>query len=287
MWRVIAPKQAVKHHYLMHEILAHSALNMAYLYPSDRKAFYAIGIHHQDIAIREMRNMLASLSSDNAGPVFATSALITLSVFGSTGMDANDSATDSRPLLDDLLDIFALQQGIWSILSSGARYVLEGPFASLLTSNNDNEPPLLILQELSTQLPKLTSSIDSQSLPLEIRHEILESLVSLQGCIDYAMAPVSTSRALRFLFFWPIRINHNFLLLLRSKDSAALAVLAHYAVAFRAAESIYWFMDGWAERVVRAIAEAVGPSWRHFIQWPWDTVVGEAQRHETQERSEA
>lgn len=54
-----------------------------------------------------------------------------------------------------------------------------------------------------------------------------------------------------------------------------LLCLAFYAVILRAAEPKYWFYNGWAERLMRAIGEAVEPSWQPALQWQWDFIIGQ------------
>jgi hypothetical protein len=231
--------------------------------------------------------MLPNLSAENAGALLATSTLITLSVFGSAGLDAKDNGVKVRFAIEDLLDLFALQQGISSILSSAASHVLEGPFAPILNDPIEPLPAQPILQQLYEKIPEITSFIWSHSsLSPERRQEVLENLTRLQEVLQFAMAPFSDNRELRFLFLWPIRISPNFFAMLKAKDSVALVLLAYYAVALRAAEPLYWFMDGWAERVIRAIAETIDSSWQAIVQWPWDFILGAQTQAQHQSESQ-
>lgn len=263
----------MQHPFLMHEMLAFSALHLAFQQPQQRRAYYALGIHHQDLAIKQVSKALPTLSPENSGAMFATSAVISLSTFASTGLDALDPNTKSRPVMEDLMDIFALQQGMYSVLRQTHEHVLKGIFGLFLSDANEPLREAPILGDILSHLPGLTSFIESQALDPDICSEVLQHLASLKGCLQYAMNPCSPTRELRFLFLWPIHHTPRFCAMLRQKESPALAVLAHYAVAFRTTDSFYWFLDGWAERIIEAIAEAIEPSWRPAIQWPWDAVM--------------
>lgn len=246
--------------------------------PDQRQAYYALGIHHQDLAIGELRKTLPNLAPDNAGAMFATSAVLSLTAYAATGLGVQDPNTKQKPAIDDLLDIFALTQGMYSILSQNHAHVLAGPFAILLgdAQINSEEPGQPILLSISAQIPTLTSFIESQALPSPVRVTVFEALACLKSCLDFSNAPRASTRELRFLFSWPNYLTQNFCCMLRRKESPALVVLAYYAVAFRGA-NFYWFLEGWAERIIKAIVEAVEPSWQPILQWPWDFIMNGGQ----------
>jgi hypothetical protein len=89
MWRIVAPQRAVAHPFFMHEILAFSALHKAHVSSENRTQYYGYGIHHQDLAIRGVREKLRDVTPHDAAAVVATSTLLTLSVFASTGFELN------------------------------------------------------------------------------------------------------------------------------------------------------------------------------------------------------
>jgi hypothetical protein len=281
-----APKLAINHPFLLHEILAISALHKAYLHPDQRSVYYPLGIHHQDLAIKEMRTVLPNLNADNAGAMFATGAIVSLTAFASAGLGAHDASNRSSSLIDDLLDIFALQHGMYCILSQNHVHVIGGPFVILLSDSKDKvqEPEQPLLVSIAAQTQNVGAFVEAQQLPPPSRIEVLDALSSLKSCLDFANAPRATTRELRFLFFWPNRLSSTFSNMMRRREPAALVVLAYYAVAFRAAEKFYWYLDGWAERIVRAIVETVAaePRWQPVLQWPWDCVMGtqHAQNHQ-------
>ncbi|KAF2659726.1 hypothetical protein K491DRAFT_590692 [Lophiostoma macrostomum CBS 122681] len=279
MWQITAPKQATDCHFLMHELLAFSALHKAYLQEELQRTYYALGIHHQDLSIRALRKTLPRLSFENAGALFATSSIMTLCLFGSTGLDAKDPNTESRPLFEDLLDIFILQQGMTSILSAGNDYVREGPFAAIIGRSSVEVPQQPFLQVLLEHITTFASFSEIQSLSKEVEREVTLTIEAFKEILLFAMSPFIDNRELRFVFFWPVRLSQNFLQMVRQKQSCALAVVAYYAVALRLTEPLFWFMDGWGERVIRAVFEAIEPSWQPAVQWPWEFIM-KAQQNE-------
>lgn len=282
MWRLVAPKQAIVHHFLMHEILAYSALHLAYTHQEQRKAFHALGIHHQDLAIRAMRKMLPNMTSENAGALFGTSALVTLSVFASSSLDAQIEDTDDSKVIEDLLDIFALQLGIDCILSSAYPIVGQGPFAPVLRVSGVEVPPLPVLSEIADHIPIFKGMLNAKTMEDEHRKEITNALASFMGVLDFAMTPFSDNRELRVIFLWPIKLSANFFDMLRQQHPAALACVAIYAIALQLAEPNYWFMNGWSQRVIKAVKGLIDPSWYDTIEWSSQQIMAQ---QETQAQS--
>lgn len=269
MWLHVGPKQAIIHTFLMHEILAFSALHMAYVQPDQRKAYYALGIHHQDLSIRGTRRVLHNIAEDNAPAVFATSMLVTLTVFAARGLDAMDPGPNTQSAIDDLIDIFALIQGIGGVIASSQMLVINGPFGPLFRDPVYEIPPQPLFAELLEHIPPLVHFIEHQpDIEDDMRRELLEMITFLRNTTVRSMRPCMDNREVRFLFWWPLHLSPNYFTWLRQRHSAALIILVHYATVFYVAEPLYWFMTGWAERVSRSIVEAIDPSWQVAIQWP-------------------
>jgi hypothetical protein len=157
-WRVDAPKHAVAHTFLMHEILAFSAFHKAHQVPEQRTEYYSIGIHHQDLAIRGVREKLHNVTAYEAAAIVATSTLLTLSVFASTGFElAYLELSSSQDTIDGILNIFSLMQGMGNVLALAQGYVVDSFLAPMFRGPQEVTPSQPMLQELINHLPTLMS----------------------------------------------------------------------------------------------------------------------------------
>lgn len=287
MWRIVGPKEAIHHPFLMHEILAYSALHMAWSQPDQRKSYHSLGIHHQDLAIRALRKILPSMTAENAGVLFATSALVTLSVFGSKALDAQMPESNPRPsTIDDLLDIFALIQGVDCILSWAYPIVGHGPFGPALRTSLTGNPEQPVLKDIYDYIPSFTAILATKSMDEAARTEMDAAIEAVKTALEFSMAPYRDNRELRFMFLWPIKLSSNFLSMLRQRHPAALVCMGIYALLMRVAEPIYWFMEGWSERVVAAILEAIEPSWVDAMQWSLQAIKAQSEIEEQNRRAQ-
>ena len=164
LWRIEAPKHAVTHTFLMHEILAFTAFHKASQMPDKRKDYYTSGIHHQDLAIKGMRPKLQNIVPDEAPAIVATSTLLTLGVFASTGFEASCEDIPSPPsAIDGILNIFSLMQGMGSVLALAQVHVLGSFLGPMFQDPLEHTPSQPLLQELIQHIHGLVSFIETKT----------------------------------------------------------------------------------------------------------------------------
>lgn len=269
-WRFEAPKHAVTHTFLMHEILAFAAFHKASKMPDMFQEYYTLGIRHQGLAIRELRPKLQSIIPDEAPAIVATSTLLTLGVFASTGFEASSSDASSSPsAIDGILNIFSLMQGMGNVLALAHALVMNSFLGPMFRDPLESTPSQPLLQELIRHMPDLISFIKNKSdLTEQERNDYLGVVAHFEPVLVLASPPRVDNRELRFLFFWPLHLDANFLACVQQRHPGALVVLTYYATMLFAAEPRYWFMKGWGARLMKACYEGIDKSWEPVLQWP-------------------
>jgi hypothetical protein len=271
VWRVEAPRHAIAHPFLMHEILAFAAFHKAYKQPPDqRQEFYSFGIHHQDLAIRGIREKLHNVTPHEAAEIVATSTLLTLSVMASTGFEAQCASTATpQGAIDGILNCFYLMQGMGNVLALQQTAIRDSWIAPMLQDPLQATPSQPLLQELIQHVPDLVTFMQGKrDLPEPEKQLYLGTIATFEPVLQMSLPPRVDNRELRFLFFWPLQLSPDYLNLVRQRHPGALVVLMYYATILFAAEPRYWFMDGWGERLMRTCYEAVDQSWMPAMQWP-------------------
>jgi len=259
----------------MHQILALSSFQLAYLHPDRRQTYTAVGIHHQDAALRGMRKILQNINEDNAPAAFATSTLITLSVFASRGQDALDPDIESQNVLDDLADIFALVQGIGRVIAAAQMgLVMRGPFTHLFREPPWETAPQPLFQKLLQRLPTLVSLFESEeSVDEDMRRELLAFVGGMRENLLRCSKPCVENRDIRFLFYWPLHLSPNFMFWLRQRTPGVMVIILHYTTVLAHAEHRFWFLSGWTERVVQAVKEeAIEEPWAGAMDWAFECI---------------
>jgi hypothetical protein len=269
-WRVDAPQHAVHHMFFMHEILAFAALHKAHKSPEQRAQYYAFGIHHQDLSIRGVREKLLNVTPHEAAALVATSTLLTLSVFASTGFELNyPEIPSSQGAIDGILNIFSLMQGMGNVLALAQVHVVNSFLAPMFRDPPEAVPSQPMLQELIQQSSTLVKFLETTpDLPESERSCYLGIMGNLEPVLQMAMLPCVDNREIRFLFFWPLSLQADYISFVRQRRPGALAIVMYYATILYASQPRYWFMEGWGEQLMRACYEELGPEWLPAVQWP-------------------
>ncbi|KAF1829713.1 hypothetical protein BDW02DRAFT_573716 [Decorospora gaudefroyi] len=270
-WRVEAPKHAISHPCLMHEILAFASFHKAYKLPTEQKhQYYTFGIHHQDLAIRGIRQKLHNVMAHEAAALLATSTLLTLSVFASTGYEAQlTSTTTSQDAIEGILNIFSLMQGMGKVVALAHSTIRDSFIAPMFKDAVELIPSQPMLLELMQHIPTLVTFVEgNRDLPEVEQKVYLATIAHFEPILQMAIQPRIDNRELRFLFFWPLHLESDFLNLVRRRHSGALVIIMYYTTILYASEPRYWFMDGWGPRLMRTCYEAVDRSWMSAMQWP-------------------
>ncbi|CAE7021517.1 hypothetical protein PTTW11_03276 [Pyrenophora teres f. teres] len=271
MWKVEAPRHAIKHSYLMHEMLAFAAFHKAHQHPpGERQEYFVFGIHHQDNAIRGIREELQNITPDEAPAIVAASTLLTLSVFASTGLEAEiNPGHNPQTAIDGILNCFNLMQGMGNVLTLTYATVMDSFVAPIVTRASQPIPSQPMLQELVNQVPTLVAFIHEKSdLPEDERRILLETIGHFEPVLQMAMQALVDNRELRFLFLWPLHLTPVYTNMVRQSHPGALSVLMYYTTIIYAAEPRYWFLDGWGERLMKSCHEVVDRSWIPCLHWP-------------------
>jgi hypothetical protein len=66
---------------------------------------------------------------------------------------------------------------------------------------------------------------------------------------------------------WPFLVPPDYLMALRQRRPAALAIFVYWCAAMSNAPR-RWFLDGWAERAADSAMESLGPEWDDVLEWP-------------------
>ena len=178
LWTEIIPQIAFKHDFLMHSLLAVSALHTAYINPEHRDLYCEQAVSHQNQASRLAQNEMMNANVSNADALFAFSITTMWYSFASHGLPQMEISR--RPLQGAIQTINVLR-GIRTIGPSVKDWTWKGvrilSFLSFLTPHY----PLLPTQR-HTRLRNATNAhyITAPRPPRETKSRKLPSSAGLQ-----------------------------------------------------------------------------------------------------------
>jgi hypothetical protein len=272
VWKITVPQLALDYPFLMHGLLAISALHLAYLRPERQHEYAIIAANHENIALPFFRTNTSNISERNCSAVFAFSGLVIIYAMASPQPDRGLLFADSRGT-EGVPEWLQLLRGTYALLSSVWHLVAAGPMAPLLNRvpargggfNNPDDAHITTLLPLFS-LPMCPSS--------ERREEIDVYLAALEGLRESFWIPYSSDKAFDIEtapFLWPVRVPPAFIKLLSQRKPEALILLAHQCVLLTRVGPC-WFMDSHVRQLMATIQADLGEEWRHWIAWPLEQV---------------
>ncbi|KAF2098652.1 hypothetical protein NA57DRAFT_75889 [Rhizodiscina lignyota] len=277
MWQIIIPRIAFSCDFLMHGLLALSALHLAHLQQYKRRRYYIISTYHQNLAIGGFRSALPNVTQQSADSVMVSAIIIALFAFASSAMkstDPNESFT-----LNEVAELLVLVRGIEDTLAAGntRRWVYEGPLASMLmVPGGDRANPTTSAKDreiFSTHFAEVQKLIDRRKddFPPEVVASLNEGLVELERTYEVMLKsnPVMNSG---YIMRWPNVISMDFLFLIQQRNPIALIILSLFCAMLHYHED-RWIWYQWPARVIDLSRQSLDPEWHKWIEWPKDVAA--------------
>jgi hypothetical protein len=117
--------------YLMHALLAFTALHKARLEPENAHMLRTCAVDHADKAMVLYRQESPACTAENANQKFAFTWLVALFAY---------AIPPSVPPIDTIVELLLLVKGIDAVLAETWFFVAHGPFAPILTRGFQEAP---------------------------------------------------------------------------------------------------------------------------------------------------
>ncbi|KAL4784534.1 hypothetical protein BJX76DRAFT_219340 [Aspergillus varians] len=273
IWRTHVPAEALSHPFLMHGILALSALHIVCTRsPSlpgevspDGRDYLQTAIAHQDLALALFREQLGDVNSTNGKAMFAFASITVLYAFGFPRTPEPGSTA-----VGDLVQAFVLARGVQHILSRAMNTIFDDLIWAQLREVNDYEP--VLPGETRAAIERLHTANETCTRQDPILHDSFLYQEAIDHLADL-MAAVRAGLGFALACRWVIKLQPAFLDRLRDRRPLALTILAHFCALFPRFQDV-WFGAEWGTRVVREIWYTLDDQWRPLIHECMEEVFG-------------
>ncbi|RHZ43560.1 uncharacterized protein CDV56_101857 [Aspergillus thermomutatus] len=254
VWQVAVPTLAYASEFLMHGILALSALHLAHLKPENYSRYMTNSRFHISLGLRSFRRILPSPTTDNCCALFAFSSLIMVYIYASPAESAEFDMVDT---LESTLHLFKLCRGT---------LVLK-PF--MLHVRNSSLGPLF-RQEFGALEFDERQLIESDPAEPEERNTFSQALHHLQlsfKAIHNAELPLECG----MIYMWPLSVKEEFFDLLRQRRAVALVLLGFYCAQLHVFCD-YWFVGRRGHLLFSSISAVLPSRLASWLDWPRDFI---------------
>ena len=281
LWRDTVPRLAFDHLYLLHGILALSALHLAQLHPTRRGHYRTIAAQHYTSGLELFRPVLqVEISQEDCHAVFAfgISAAFIAMAMPEYSMSAQSSNFDA---LHHLLEVMGLFRGIPALLSGSLAWIRAGPMGPFIRQPGAaGDPGVSVSVAVENALRALEARNEALNADAAYdedpdaatgsqaeQHCTREHYATVIAALRPAFSHVTKNQDKMLMIAWLVMVPPKFIEALRQREPLALAVVAHFAVALHAMRD-NWFVNDLGKRVVEAVDKALGEEWDGVMAWP-------------------
>ncbi|KAI9037554.1 Zn(II)2Cys6 transcription factor [Aspergillus affinis] len=266
IWRDLIVEEAFHTPFLMHGVLAVSALQFSLSRPEQQKAFWlGIAAAHKGQALQPFLASFSDINASNAKAMLGFASLVVAFAFGSALTGRSDP---EKPSLSALNDVFVLCRGVQEITSTASAFLRESTFAPLF----DISRPVVNIPHATTEALNHLANMNSASWLGEHHDTATYARViqALKDLLPYAyLEPTSMTLAVG----WAIRSLPAYLENVQKWEPFALVVHAHYCAFLHMARE-NCFIQSWGSAVLRDIWHILDSNWKEHISWPVNQVFG-------------
>lgn len=269
VWRDAAPREGLAHPFLMHGILALSALHLARTgsEPLRRAEYLNRAVAHQNQALVLFRVLLNDVNEGNAKAMFAFASIVVVYTFG---FPHTPDVQDPWTCIDDLYQVLTLTRGVQQVIHSSAEYLNDSDFAPVLHVDKTYAP----LPEHSARAIRHLREANQLCLAHDPNHDIKTYAATIENTAEMLSWVYGGTTTSVIAGRWAIKLPSRFLKLLREREPFALVMLAHYGVLLQHLRH-RWCFDEWCMRVARAVWAILDDQWRPLVQWAVRGILGE------------
>ncbi|KAJ0421493.1 hypothetical protein BJY00DRAFT_109623 [Aspergillus carlsbadensis] len=173
---------------------------------------------------------------------------------------------------------------MWEFIQMGPARALTRAWDIDLEGPDERDPEILarLFEVIPTASISSTSTIDEATHNAEVWSDEVEAVyttaaIQLSRSFAYLRKKYPDASAITtwdILRVWPMEVSMEYMALLQQGHPGALILLAHYCVLLRYMER-YWYFEGQAGALLRAIRGRLGGRWRGSLEWPVGVVLGD------------
>ncbi|KAH7245009.1 C6 zinc finger domain-containing protein [Fusarium tricinctum] len=280
LWRVIIPQVGYSHPFVLHGLLAISALHKSYLIPSKREIYLKVSTYYQSLGLEGFRPFLREITKHNWKPAFCYA---TIEVLYSCSLPARLDHKTAVASITNVLDWFRFLREIRSVLQPFIEYLPGSNFAPLAQG---------VWIVGSNEISECDPSLEKSSLPNDVfdalRHlgSFFQSNIRSDTYKEYEKAVLELLNSAKLMayaglhvecgmiLFWPYFLPETIIVDMQVHNPYALVLLSYFAVFLRVMEERFWFIKGWGIRLYADIEIQLADQqpFLDLLKWPKEQV---------------
>lgn len=275
LWQEHIPREAVRHPFLMHGVLALSALHLASARPAQAQKYASLCDKHQAIALASYRGILGHITEDVANAIFALSTILSISSLARAALRASLMPEPQHISVDAICELLYMTRGVREVREAAGDAILKGPFSVLLFGHQRSSD---VQVTFSTGLADTFRSLERMmyqyitNSPEKLRL-CLNALEMLQNVFKNAVYFYTRNELeMGHIWSWTAGVGYDFIKLVQSSYPPALVLCAYFSMATLMMKHT-WYVTTWGRFAFQGIVIALNGQLREHLDWCYDQLA--------------
>lgn len=274
IWQVVMPRLSFSYQFLLHGMLALTALHRHYEMGDDEQAegLTDLARYHQQHALTLYIPLIPKLDEHNCHALFAFSIILGALSFAMlhNQHDEDLPSSGSQGIVKRFIDAFDAFLGATAVGIHAHDWLLRGPMASYMSPleptvqklDLPDVPFQLALETLLGYVSGMTQKSDDK----DVAAKSVTYIQSIMG-LGTILSQDPDRLRISYLVAWPVMAENAYISLLKEGDPFALVILGHYGVALHMHGNRLWMLETLGARLTLAIYAELDDEWRPHLDW--------------------
>ncbi|KAF2396837.1 hypothetical protein EJ06DRAFT_533567 [Trichodelitschia bisporula] len=266
LWQTYFPEVATTHPFLMHGMLAFSAVHLSRMRPRDSARFEMQSQYHLSLALEGYRAQLPHLDESNYVAVFVMSAILAVLSISTIATKPGPALHEPCPF-PDLLAFLSLTHSIKHITATCWGHLATTPLNAMMYEHqiapHDTPLPPHLIMHFEALRARIAADQDA-----EAASTCTDCLNQLQAVYQNVLALAPRTFRSGVVVTWLTHVPSDYVNLLRRRHGSALGILGHFVVLWELLPE-RWFTNNFGPSALRSIAGEMEPEEAQFwLTWP-------------------
>lgn len=267
LYRNLAITQGISNPFLMHEILAFSAIHLSILRPQRREYYHSLATSLQSKALADFNEILSRVDATTCMPVLLFSHLIGLHTFHDIFNVLKD---DFNTFMDGLVGCVRLLRGVNLVTQTWRDVLIQSELGGIMREADQAHGSEKPSRSECYPLRDLIEAADLSSSSKEVCREALDKL---QEYFDVEnVFPGDLLSTTNIIFAWFVTASSQYTDLMDQRRPEALILLAYYAVLLHRRRKS-WVVGDAGQHLLKSITAHLGRRWETWLTWPQNAIL--------------
>ncbi|OAF98542.1 uncharacterized protein CC84DRAFT_1210777 [Paraphaeosphaeria sporulosa] len=256
--------------YLMHQILALSAMHLSHTRPELAQFYHEEAMALQTQALAFLNDSPIEINSANCAPMLVFTSFLGMHALAEAVASSKNHADT---FLDKYLSYSNLHRGVRAITAQSWDLLMQSNISPILTQAEQliRTTSLNMQEQAKTVADRLYRLLDDACVSTSSEEACRDAVSHLQlvyqteASFDDSVPTEKQPAGL--IWAWPILLSGDFTDLLLRRTPEALVILCYYAVLLHRHRDL-WLVGPAGRMLIEAITGSLGTYWKEWLDWP-------------------